>query len=220
MVRPAADTIRAELALIAGRRGSKPLVIDEPQVKIKPKAKKRKNSRVKGSSYERKIALGLMGWFGGVWKRTPLSGGWSKGSDYGVSGDLVCTLKNPFHIECKHREQWQLDDLITGTRARGTCSLMDWWEQACREAPRSPKKKWPILIFHRNRGGHFVMLREEHFARLDKGGTAQFIPAMRFYMEGLEYGTGHVVILSLKDLFKKVRPPKSSPNYKTWEWTL
>lgn len=214
------EKIKKDLEALAGRRARvRGRVVREPEVKIKPKVK-RKNSRAKGSSYERKIALGLMKWFGGVWKRTPQSGGWSKGDDYGVSGDLVCTLKNPFHIECKHREKWQLDDLITGVRSRGTCSLIDWWEQSCREAPRKPKRKWPVLIFHRNRGGDFVMMREEHFDRLDRrtGGTGQFLAMLRFYMEGLKYGTGPVVILALNDLFKKIRPPKSSPNHKTWTW--
>lgn len=217
------NRIKQDLARLAGKRvRSQPIDVREHEVEIKPKVK-RKNSREIGNRFERVVAKGFMAWFGGVWKRTPQSGGWAKGSDFGVSGDLVCTVPNPFHVECKDHKTWLFDDLITGTRQRGKTSLISWWEQACRETPRQKIngiKKHPLLVFHRKRGGDFVMMREEYFDRLDKrtGGTAQFLPMIRFYMEGLKYGTGPVVVLALKDLFRKVRPPKSSPNFKTWKW--
>lgn len=64
----------------------------------------RKNSRNKGSRFERTIAKAWESWTGYKFSRTPGSGGWAKAKD--AMGDLVCTDEKhsrrfPFSIECK-----------------------------------------------------------------------------------------------------------------------
>lgn len=49
----------------------------------------RKNSRNKGSRFERTIAKAWESWTGYKFSRTPGSGGWAKAKD--AMGDLVCT---------------------------------------------------------------------------------------------------------------------------------
>jgi len=183
--------------------------------------KKRKNSRAKGSRFELVIAKLLQAWYGGVWKRTPLSGGWSKGADFEVAGDVTCNLKNRLHIEAKNREGWCLDDLVTGRRATGTSSVLEWWEQSCREAKTryGEQPRWPLLLFTRNRAPVMIMLTEELFNRLDSygGGLAQLLPMLRYRVEKGKYGAGPVVIMSAEVFFARMRPPKASPNHKKWQ---
>ena len=68
----------------------------------------RKNSRNKGSRFERTIAKAWESWTGYKFSRTPGSGGWAKAKD--AMGDLVCTDEKhsrrfPFSIECKNYQE-------------------------------------------------------------------------------------------------------------------
>jgi len=200
------------LAMLAGTRRPR-IHNDAPKVSlVRPD---RIDSRAKGASYENVIAKILMRWYGGIWRRTPQSGGWSHGDDgFGVGGDLVCNVPQPFHVECKNRETWFIEDLLTGTRARGTASILEWWEQSCREAAKFHKKPW--LVFRRNHlPRNLVMMREEHYFWL-AATWEPFVPLFRFFVEGLDHGYGPVVILTLEDLAAHFRPPQGAPNHKTW----
>ena len=183
--------------------------------------KKRKNSRAKGCNFELQVAKLVQAWYGGTWKRTPLSGGWSKGKgDFDVAGDLVCDLKHRLHVECKFHNKFYVEDLITGIRARGTTSILMWWEQATREAAKSygEKPRNPLLIFKRNLGPVCIMMTEKFFNRLDKlgGGLGTLLPQLRHRIETGKYGNGPVVIMSADVFFARMRPPKASPNHATW----
>jgi len=68
----------------------------------------------------------------------------------------------PYSVEVKHRENWVLDDLVTGVRREHDKSIVQWWKQcvdSCREMLRvsamasagRPFAKLPLLVFRRNR---------------------------------------------------------------------
>lgn len=134
----------------------------------------RKRSKLKGSGNERSVSKLFTAWCGHVVRRTPQSGGWA-GPAFGVSGDLVCASKHfPFHVECKKREDWQLDDLITGVRVKDERSIQEWWKQTVESCP---KNKEPLLVFTRNRKAQLVMFH---------GSLEQFlnetVPHFRLYL--------------------------------------
>jgi hypothetical protein len=205
------DQLRERMAKVAGkkrRRGAS----GEPPVttiaKVEANAK-RKNSRTKGNSYERKVAKKFADWCGETIRRTPMSGGWSS-AQFGVTGDLVCD--NPkfyYHVECKKREQWQLEDLITGIRAADTRSILEWWKQT---TTTCPKGKYPTLVFSRNNLPDLIMLRVadwQHITRKDF--TAEFMPTLTYYLD-----SGNTLILALDLFLAKVRPPRGTKRYKAW----
>lgn len=75
---------------------------------------------------------------------------------------------------CKHRERWCLDDLVTGRRSDGTESIVQWWLQCVRSCPTVPGfagstrfAKQPLLVFRRNRQPWLVMtlLGDENISR-------------------------------------------------------
>lgn len=108
----------------------------------------RKNSRNKGSRFERAIAKAFESWTGYKFSRTPGSGGWAKAKD--AMGDLVCTdekhsRKFPLSIECKNYQEIKFEHLILGNK---TCKIHDFWEQATRDAKRA--NKMPVLIMRYN----------------------------------------------------------------------
>ena len=207
-VRNEKSLLREALELRGAKR-NKPKEISEPKI-MPPKSRKRGvNSRAKGSAYERRIAKVFDDYHGGTWRRTPMSGGWSKSSDYGVAGDLVCTVETPLHVELKNREGWDLTDLLLGVRTKGTTSILEWWKQTSREA-KNNKKQIPLLIFRRNRlSDSLVMLKRakcrfdlctetpEHFVFRDK--------------KGFEF-----VIVSLRTYLQTVAPPRTAPGFKRW----
>lgn len=130
----------------------------------------RKNSRVKGTRAELDVAEMFSRWCGEVVRRTPGSGGWSN-AKFGVTADVVCANKAfPYHVECKHREHWVLDDLVTGARREHDKSIVQWWKQCVESCPKSRRfhgsgdvelDKEPLLVFRRNRQPWLVMMRSE-----------------------------------------------------------
>lgn len=165
------------------------------------------DSHAKGGSYENRIAKILMAWYGeGVtWTRSPKSGGWASASAFGVKGDLICNVKQPLHIECKNREGWFLDDLLTGVRQRDSRSIQDWWLQTMRDCPAG---QTPVLIFRRNRiAKDLVMLRRDDLAVLGAQRVAGDIPYLTFGTIGNYFGADAVVILTLQDLVEKIFAP-------------
>ena len=166
--------------------------------------------RRKGSTFELKVAKLFAEWTGDLVRRTPLSGGWGSAA-FGVQGDLVFSKVDSIHVECKNHEGWFLEDLIKAVRRRGTTSLIAWWTQTVGES----MGKLPMLVFSRNGLDPLLMMREPDLAKISGAGWVQFCPMFRFYLEADGMG-GPIVIMALRDLFKKCRPPKGSPNRKTW----
>lgn len=103
------------------------------------------NGRKKGAEFERAVAKKFAAWANDTVKRTPQSGGWSKGDDYGVSGDLVFKEVRTLHVECKHHKDWDLADLLIGVNKD---FVHAWWKQARRECPEG---RVPLLVFAKNR---------------------------------------------------------------------
>jgi len=112
-------------------------------------------------------------WSGEVVRRTPGSGGWSN-AKFGVTADLVCANRAfPYSVEVKHRENWVLDDLVTGVRREHDKSIVQWWKQCVDSCPRdaarqrdgirrdAPFAKLPLLVFRRNRQPWLVMMSED-----------------------------------------------------------
>lgn len=108
----------------------------------------RKNSRNKGSRFERTIAKAWETWTGYKFSRTPGSGGWAKAKD--AMGDLVCTDEKhsrrfPFSIECKNYQEIKFEHILLGLKS---CKIISFWEQATKDAKRAGKI--PILIMRYN----------------------------------------------------------------------
>ncbi|UXR28888.1 hypothetical protein [Bacillus paranthracis] len=127
----------------------------QEQNQEKPK-KKRKNSRAKGSTFERKVAKELTAWWGEEFHRVPASGGLRWGEDNRVVGDIVAPEGSdfPFTIECKKREGWNFEQLI-----KGTGEVTSWWLQAVTDRERlNDVTKHPLLVFSKNRSPEFYMM--------------------------------------------------------------
>lgn len=116
-----------------------------------------KKSKVKGSTYELKIAKLLTSWWGaGTFNRAPASGALHWGRDQRVAGDIVAPPEAdfPFVIECKKREEWTMEHILLDIG-----QPKEWWAQVVTDARRV--EKVPILIFSRNRAKDFIMIPYE-----------------------------------------------------------
>ncbi len=111
------------------------------------------NSKKKGDTFERKIAKELTAWWGYQFNRSPQSGGASWGKDNNAVGDIVVPQEAnfPLVVECKHREEWTIDNVLLNNREPHT-----WWEQVINDS--SKVNKTPCLIFTRNRAQSYVAL--------------------------------------------------------------
>lgn len=133
--------------------------IDLLQQKIQA-SKRGKSSKTKGSSYERTIAKIFKDYLGVDLKRTPLSGGFAKGSKKAddFRGDIITvddSIDFKLHIECKNHKTWSLNSWLQ--QAEGDC----------------PSDRIPIVIFHRaqrnedgkrvQEAGDYVCLSLENF---------------------------------------------------------
>jgi hypothetical protein len=122
-----------------------------------------KGSKIKGSSFERKIAKQLTKWWqnGGLqgeFYRTPASGGlrWQNRED--TIGDLVCPDGFTHTIEVKHNESLDYKHFFeVGTPNKN--NLSGWWQQAVDEGKRANRLVWlivkrnfckPLLLFSLN----------------------------------------------------------------------
>ncbi|WRW34660.1 RusA-like Holliday junction resolvase [Staphylococcus phage CF5] len=111
------------------------------------------NSKKKGDTFERKIAKELTDWWGVQFNRSPQSGGASWGADNNAVGDIVVPdyAGFPLVIECKHRENWLIDNVLLNNKEPHT-----WWQQVVNDS--SKVNKIPCLIFTRNRAQSYVAL--------------------------------------------------------------
>lgn len=196
-----------------------------------------KKSKRKGSNFEGDIAKLWKAYYGCSVRRTPGSGGWGTmgGDEWAtVKGDLVFSMRVPYHIECKKHEEWDLADLITGMRGidtTSTNSIEKWWEQAVRDCPR---KKIPMLIFARNRKvlGNatnigippLLMIRPADLRALEaksvrKSKRRTFLEWTADMLRRIEIVNDVETrwIITLDDFFRHIRPPVKSPRWKAWK---
>ena len=117
-----------------------------------------KSQRVKGSSYELKIAKTLTKWANDPtisFSRTPNSGAWASthhNNDV-VAADIVApsTADFPFSIELKHHETVGLETAFFSNK-----EMPQFWEQCIGDALRA--NLIPMLIMHRNRSADWVVV--------------------------------------------------------------
>ena len=121
-------------------------------------SKRGKSSRAKGGNYERTIAKKFKDKLDVELKRTPMSGGFAKGSSKASEfrGDIITvddSIDFKLHIECKSHKTWK---------------LKEWIEQAKEDCP---KGRIPIVVFHqgqRNENGKRVEEADDYVCiRLD-----------------------------------------------------
>lgn len=208
---------KAKLRKAAGKGPSRRKAQREPVTSIAKveSDRSRKNSRVKGSRGELDVAKLFSQWCGELVKRTPGSGGWGGSQEFGTTADLICTNKAfPFHVECKHREGWVLDDLVTGTRAEDSRSVVRWWDQCWASCPKTTSRggwlvlhKEPLLVFRRNRQPWLVMCREvsEH--------RPELCPPAIFKLANCEADEDNVVVMLLEEFLTLTPVPKGLRNH-------
>jgi hypothetical protein len=104
------------------------------------------NRREKGNRLERPVAKLLQAWWGGSFRRSPLSGGWDAER---APGDILTPDDFPWVVECKNREGWDFYGLVGGPEKRGP---LEWWDQVERaslDTVRMPmlvmtRRRWPV----------------------------------------------------------------------------
>jgi hypothetical protein len=118
-------------------------------------------SRQKGARAELAVAKLFQAWWdrlepGCIFRRTPGSGGWSKGAaqgEFNTAGDLVTSAEwFPWTVEIKARESWSWKNVLTAKKS----PVWSWWEQA--QAAAAIEKKDPLLVFRHNREPWFCMI--------------------------------------------------------------
>lgn len=125
--------------------------------------KKRKNSKAKGSTFEREIVKHLNKWSGLQLRRTPLSGGWNQTTK---PGDIITDHPQDdtrwiYNIECKMYAAgtFVFQELLSHPQ---TSMMLKWWKQC--ESDSSLSKKTPLLIFSQNYDKDYVMFRAKDFS--------------------------------------------------------
>jgi hypothetical protein len=108
------------------------------------------DSRDKGARAETLVRDVLREYTKLKWERVPGSGALNE--KHQLKGDLyVPGEKNLYCVEVKHYKECQIDhSLITGKNPQ----LIEWWEQALRQAAQVNKK--PLLIFKHDRSKLFA----------------------------------------------------------------
>jgi hypothetical protein len=158
---------------------------------------KKINSRVKGASFERKIAGYLSDWWGFQFRRVPLSGGYDKRF---VVGDLwiadgAASIEDirgfPFSIEAKNREAWNWDCLF----GYGNKGLVGYWKQAQDDA--RCLDKIPLLIITRNRAPIYVFWDSQVLKPSESQGYILFRMD-----ENVVFGVGCLAVAKIEDWVK------------------
>lgn len=159
----------------------------------------RKNSRNKGSRFERTIAKAWESWTGYKFSRTPGSGGWAKAKD--AMGDLVCTDEKhsrrfPFSIECKNYQDIKFEHILLGLKS---CKIISFWEQATKDAKRVGKI--PILIMRYN-----SMPKGEAFFIVEAGEIDSFLMENCSELSRMEIKTPkvHLAVYMFKEIQRLV----------------
>lgn len=122
------------------------------------KSKRGRSSKVKGASYERKIAKLFSNIFNAEFGRTPSSGGYKKEvANENLRGDIVCLDKDfLLHLELKnHKNGWN--------------TVKEWYKQAEGDCI---KGKIPCVVFHqleekqKYNSKDFIMLELNNFFKI------------------------------------------------------
>ena len=199
---------KTKLASIAGRMARVKKTGKPHQAPSQKRVEAGRKASRKGGGYERHCAKLFKAWGGGTVARVPRSGGWHAGAEFDAKGDLIFKPSSRYHVECKNRKSWRLDDLITGVRAKGSNSIEAWWEQTVRDCPRG---KLPLLIFTKANQPDWLMTTVAVLHEHDLTGWYDFIPHFRVYND-----QGERVIMKLLDFMAYCPPLKPSPNRKKW----
>jgi hypothetical protein len=150
------------------------------------------NGRRKGAKWELEVAKRIGTWWGGTFRRTPGSGGWTRGGKDGegqLKGDLVQMdgPDFPFCVECKADEAWSLDKFLSAPdNSKLTYHLRQAWNGAAVEG------KLPMLIAKRNRKEPVVLIPA------DSGRNCPCRMLLAF--NDNNGNTQHVAVLLLEDL--------------------
>lgn len=133
-----------------------------PKPKAKPKPVKKKiNARVKGATFERRVAKAFSELYGFEIARTPGSGAWNS------SGDL--TPKDPrdfekwdLSIECKNNEGWNMKQIFEIRSEEDMPKVfLSWWNQCLKDAQKYDRK--PLVVFTKNQHPDIVLFRKYDF---------------------------------------------------------
>ena len=116
-------------------------------------------------------------------RRTPLSGGWTRGKDF--RGDLVPVTHEaePFSmwsVEVKNQEKWSFDTILKPDIT--AWPLDQWWEQCRRDAKEA--HAWPLLAFTRNRHPWYLRIRGSHYRLLCASAGAKLDIATTMRVKG------------------------------------
>ena len=108
------------------------------------------NAKRKGNKFERAVAKFFTTWTGFEFARTPGSGSYHSNKD--LTSDVSCIDEKHAHrckinIECKSYKDIRFEQLML-TKFRKHCKILEFWEQACRDAERS--NRVPILCMRYN----------------------------------------------------------------------
>ena len=119
--------------------------------------------RAKGARGETQVRDALKAATGLKWERTPGSG--ALDPKHNLKGDLyVVNCDNAFCVEVKNYEE---DHLTSKLLTAKDPQLLEWWNQAIRQAGQVNKK--PLLVFKFNRSKIFVAFADMptgHYKRL------------------------------------------------------
>jgi hypothetical protein len=125
-------------------------------------------SRQKGAVAENEVAKLFEAWWRKlepecVFKRTPLSGGWSSPvarEHFKTSGDLVTSaVRCPFTVEVKRREGWDLERLLDAHHPQQS-KVWGWWLQA--QAQGKEQGAEPLLLLRKSREPWRLMMRASY----------------------------------------------------------
>lgn len=122
----------------------------------KKSSKPRINSRAKGVRAEQQARVLFEEWWGSKMFRTPSSGAFSTRTKVvEMSGDIGSKDPLfPFCVECKHHEEWVVEQLLTIK----SCPIHDWWKQTLYQ---TPSHKIPLLVFRRSRHPWFFLMHSK-----------------------------------------------------------
>ncbi|GAA0348287.1 hypothetical protein GCM10008931_44470 [Oceanobacillus oncorhynchi subsp. oncorhynchi] len=178
------------------------------------------NPRMKGSSYERKIAKILSEWTGETCHRVPQSGagGVRWGSDSRMNGDIVFPVdsNNSFVYELKKREGWDFKHLLLNTG-----QIKEWWKQVITDARRMKEHGMsPCLIFSKNRDKDYVIIPylENIFKHLQAANHPISNQIIWFKDEDGKVNRFNVMLTTLDALTSFINPSYIFDTYKNLDW--
>ncbi|UNA01527.1 holliday junction resolvase [Bacillus phage vB_BcgM] len=179
-----------------------------------------RGSKVKGSTYELKVAKELSEWSGENVHRVPQSGagGYSWGADSRMNGDVVFPVgsRNSFVYELKKREGWDLSHLF-----KNIGQIKEWFSQVVTDSRRMKSHGMsPCLIFSKNRDISYVVIpySDDVYDKLNKHFpvSRQTISFKNIREEDEYFDT----LLTTLDGFKSFEKAWLFEHYQDFEWDI